>query len=59
MKGHIATIHEGKKPFKCDICNVNFGQKVGLKKHVATVHEGKKHSYKKAKTASQFLKNIF
>ena len=42
MKIHVATVHEGKKTFKCDICNANFGQKSTLNKHVATVHEGKK-----------------
>ena len=30
-----------QKPFKCDICNANFGQNVSLNTHVATVHEGK------------------
>ena len=33
---------EGKKPFKCDICNANFWQNVNLNTHVATVHEGMK-----------------
>ena len=27
MNGHVATIHEGEKQLKCDICNTNFGQK--------------------------------
>ena len=27
MKGHIATVHEEKKQFQCDICNANFVQK--------------------------------
>ena len=35
-------MHEGKKQFKCDICEAEFGQKVILNRHVATVHEGKK-----------------
>ena len=39
---HIATVHEGKKAFKCDICHSRFGKKVCLKRHVTTVHEGKK-----------------
>ena len=42
MNKHIATVHEGKKQFKCDICNANFGQKGDRNRHVTTVHEGKK-----------------
>ena len=42
MRTHVAVIHEGKKPFKCDICIDNFGEKSTLKKHVTTVHEGRK-----------------
>ena len=42
MKGHIAIIHEGMKPFQCGICNSAFGEKEKLKKNVATVHEGRK-----------------
>merc|ERR1739848_683048 len=33
---------EGKKQFKCHICNAEFGQRGSLNKHVTTVHEGKK-----------------
>ena len=42
LKNHISLVHEGKKPFKCSICNVRFAQNQGLKKHIAAVHEGKK-----------------
>ena len=42
MKGHIATIHEGKKQFKCNLCNTKFGEKSNLRRHIVTVHEGKK-----------------
>ena len=38
-KEHIATIHEGKKEFKCDICNSKFWQKGTLNQHVLKVHE--------------------
>ena len=36
------AVHEGKKPFKCDICGAKFAVKQGLKNHVESVHEGKK-----------------
>jgi uncharacterized Zn-finger protein len=42
MNGHIESVHEGKKPFKCNICDVTFFQKGDLTKHGKTVHEGKK-----------------
>ena len=42
MNQHVATVHEGKKPFKCDICNFSCSQKSNMKKHVAAVHEGNK-----------------
>ena len=33
---------KGKKPFKCDKCEVYFGLKYDLNLHIASVHEGKK-----------------
>ena len=39
---HVATIHEGKKTFICDICNAKFRLMGELNVHVSTVHEGKK-----------------
>ena len=42
MKGHIATIHEGKKKFKCDICSSKFTSKQSMNIHIAVIHEGKK-----------------
>ena len=44
MKGHIATVHEGNKKFKCNICNDNFGYKFVLNKHFVTVNERKKEA---------------
>ena len=38
---HI-KIHEGKKPFRCDICDYSCSQKGNMKTHVASVHVVKK-----------------
>ena len=35
---HIVSVHEGKKPFKCDMCDANLKQQG----HIASVHENKK-----------------
>ena len=50
MEKHFATVHGGKKPFKCEICNHNVSQKGNvsvnyhhhLEKHIVVVHEEKK-----------------
>ena len=36
---HVKIVHEGRKKFKCDICNSVFGHKYKLNTHVATVHD--------------------
>ena len=38
----MQSVHEGKKPFKCDICDANFTQKPNLKQHIESDNEGKK-----------------
>ena len=42
MKLHVASVHEGKKPIKCDICDYGFYRKSDIKLHAASVHGGKK-----------------
>ena len=42
MKTHIASVHEGKKRFQCDICFTGFKQTSKLKLHISEVHEGKR-----------------
>jgi hypothetical protein len=37
-KTHIQVEHEKKKPFKCDLCNMMFGQKKDLNQHTDKVH---------------------
>ena len=38
----ISSDHEGKKPFKCEICDYSFSRKSAMKTHVASVHIEKK-----------------
>ena len=42
LSAHVASVHEGKKPFKCNICDYSSSLKHHMKKHVDSVHEGKK-----------------
>ena len=39
MLGHVATVHEKKKPFHCEICSSAFAEKRRLKEHITSVHE--------------------
>ena len=36
---HVVSVHEGKKPFKCDICDFSCSLRHNMKRHVALVHE--------------------
>ena len=42
MNVDVASAHEGKNTFKCDICDYSCSQKNDMNVHVASVHEGKK-----------------
>ena len=35
-----ASIHEGKKVFKCNICGKTYCKKQTVNEHIASVHEG-------------------
>ena len=39
---HIDTVHEGKRPFKCDTCQTTFSHRTGLNRHVENIHEKNK-----------------
>ena len=39
---HVVSVHEGKKPFRCNICDYSCSQKSNMKSHVTYVHEGQK-----------------
>ena len=43
MVTHIASIHEGKKPFSCSICNSTFSYKAAMEKHIESINEKKDH----------------
>ena len=38
LKGHISTVHERKRVFKCNICDKSFTQNC-VRNHIAMVHE--------------------
>jgi uncharacterized Zn-finger protein len=42
LNNHIAKVHEGIKPFPCEVCGHKFSEKSTLKKHTASIHEEKK-----------------
>jgi KRAB domain-containing zinc finger protein len=42
LKRHVLSVHEGKKPFKCNICDATFAKNSNMKNHFSAVHEGKK-----------------
>ena len=38
---HIKSVHEGKRPHSCNVCEANVSSKKTLYNHIKTVHEGK------------------
>ena len=38
----MASVHEGKKPFECDVCSSSFASKGDLKRNMVLILEGKK-----------------
>ena len=36
---HVASVHQGMKPFECSICNSRFSQKKSMVIHIASVHK--------------------
>ena len=39
LKKHIMTVHEGIKPFKCDLCNKHYYTPRDVKVHIQIAHE--------------------
>ena len=42
LNGHVQTIHESMKLFKCPFCSIKYPKQSKLKKHVNKVHEKEK-----------------
>ena len=42
LNWHIALVHEGKQPFKCNDCDAIFFTKQNMNGHIKFVYEGKK-----------------
>ena len=42
MNGHIESVHEGKKSFKCNVCDTAFSEKSYLNGHIESIHDRKK-----------------
>ena len=40
MRRHIETVHEKLKKFKCEHCDVAYGQRGDLNRHIKRVHAG-------------------
>ena len=39
---HVSSVHEGMKPFRCDICDFSSSHFSSMNRNVESVHEGKK-----------------
>jgi hypothetical protein len=39
LNKHVATVHEGKRPFVCEKCGYRFAERSKLKKHIKSFHE--------------------
>ena len=39
---YMLNVHDRKKPFKCEVCQANFGQNCELKMHISRVHDNPK-----------------
>ena len=58
LKGHIASVHEGKKRFTCSNCEKSFSSKHRLKGHMSTAfHRQKLCNYRKLELKSEQIKN--
>lgn len=38
VRSHVRAVHDGEKPFKCDLCDICFPNKSNLTRHLHSVH---------------------
>ena len=36
---HVSFVHDGKRQFRCEVCDYKSSQKCDINKHIASVHE--------------------
>jgi hypothetical protein len=44
LKIHLPSVHEGIRPFKCELCEHSFPKKGSLNQHVPSIQGGTDHS---------------
>jgi hypothetical protein len=44
MKRSITSVHEGKKQFKCEVCDYSCAENIKIKRQMTLVHEENKMS---------------
>ena len=42
LKKHVSIVHEGLRPYQCDICEKSYAENRDLKNHYKIVHDGTK-----------------
>ena len=56
MKRHVESVHEGKKPFKCELCDYTCAEKGNLKVHVESFMRERSNSNVKYVTTAVLKK---
>ena len=43
LNRHVSSVHERKKPFKCELCEKSFAVIPYMRNHFARIHKGEQH----------------